>query len=114
DAGASKRTGRDAPRPETGRPALPRSLRPGGRQPLGLDSGRRADRARSHAPAWGRRTGDPGARPRAAAPAAGLTERGHMPRPGAGAPGILALGDRGRLRQLVVEAGFSDPTIDEV
>jgi SAM-dependent methyltransferase len=52
--------------------------------------------------------------PWASIPAAVLIERGHMPRPGAGAPGILALGDRGRLRQLVVEAGFSDPTIDEV
>ena len=52
--------------------------------------------------------------PWASMPAAVLTERGHMPPPEAGAPGILALGDRGRLRQLVVEAGFSDPTIDEV
>ena len=52
--------------------------------------------------------------PWASIPAGVLTERGHMPPPSAGAPGILALGDRGRLRQLVVEAGFSDPTIDEV
>ena len=52
--------------------------------------------------------------PWASIPATVLTERGHMPPPEAGAPGILALSDRGRLRQLVVQAGFSDPTIDEV
>src|SRR6185436_7573667 len=52
--------------------------------------------------------------PWASIPAAVLTERGHMPPPEASAPGIQALGDRGRLHQLVVEAGFSDPTIDEV
>ena len=52
--------------------------------------------------------------PWASIPAGVLNERGHMPPPEAGAPGILALGDRGRVRQLVVEAGFSDPTIDEV
>jgi ubiquinone/menaquinone biosynthesis C-methylase UbiE len=52
--------------------------------------------------------------PWASIPAGVLTEHGHMPRPEPGAPGILALGDRDRLGQLVVQAGFSDPTLDEV
>jgi hypothetical protein len=43
-----------------------------------------------------------------------LQERGHMPPPQAGAPGILALADRDRLRRLFVGAGFSEPHIDDV
>jgi hypothetical protein len=52
--------------------------------------------------------------PWAALPAAVLVERGHLPPPAAGTPGILALGDPNRLRGLIVAAGFSEPTIDEV
>ena len=52
--------------------------------------------------------------PWAAIPAGVLTGRGHMPPPEAGVPGILALGDRNRLRRMVVEAAFSDPELDEV
>ncbi len=52
--------------------------------------------------------------PWAALPSRVLQERGHMPAPEAGAPGILALADRDRLRHLFIEAGFSDPSIDEV
>ena len=52
--------------------------------------------------------------PWAALPSQVLRERGHMPPPQAGAPGILALGDPARLRHLFAGAGFSDPRIDEV
>jgi ubiquinone/menaquinone biosynthesis C-methylase UbiE len=52
--------------------------------------------------------------PWATVPSQVLQERGHMPQPGTGAPGILALGDPGRLRRLFAGADFSHPTIDEV
>ncbi len=52
--------------------------------------------------------------PWAALPSRVLQERGHMPPLEAGAPGILALADRDRLRRLFAEAGFSDPQIEEV
>jgi ubiquinone/menaquinone biosynthesis C-methylase UbiE len=52
--------------------------------------------------------------PWAALPARILVERGHMPPPRAGTPGILALADRDRLRELFIAAGFQDPTIEEV
>jgi hypothetical protein len=37
-----------------------------------------------------------------------------MPPPEAGAPGILALADRDRVRRLFAGAGFLDPQIEEV
>jgi SAM-dependent methyltransferase len=49
-----------------------------------------------------------------AIPSRVLQERGHMPLPEAGAPGILALADRERLQRLFAGADFSDPIIDEV
>lgn len=52
--------------------------------------------------------------PWAALPSRILQERGHMPPPEAGAPGILALADRDRVRRLFAGAGFSDPLIEEV
>jgi ubiquinone/menaquinone biosynthesis C-methylase UbiE len=52
--------------------------------------------------------------PWAALPSRILRERGHMPPPEAGAPGILALADRDRVRRLFAGAGFSDPQIEEV
>jgi SAM-dependent methyltransferase len=55
-----------------------------------------------------------GKNPWVALPCRVLQERGHMPPPEAGAPGILALADRDRLRRLFVGAGFSEPDIDEV
>jgi SAM-dependent methyltransferase len=58
--------------------------------------------------------GDAQENPWAALPAAVLQERGHMPPPDAGDPGILALGDRERLRGLFTAAGFAEPRIDEV
>jgi ubiquinone/menaquinone biosynthesis C-methylase UbiE len=56
----------------------------------------------------------PDQNPWVALPTRVLWERGHTPPPGAGAPGILALADRDRLRRLFTGAGFEDPQIDEV
>ena len=52
--------------------------------------------------------------PWVALPSKVLHERGHMPAPNAGAPGILALADRDRLRRLFADAGFSEPHGEEV
>jgi SAM-dependent methyltransferase len=52
--------------------------------------------------------------PWAALPSRVLQQRGHMPPPEAGAPGILALADRDRVRRLFSGAGFSEPQIEEV
>ncbi len=52
--------------------------------------------------------------PWAALPSRVLQQRGHMPPPEAGAPGILALADRDRLSGLFAAAGFSEPEMDEV
>lgn len=52
--------------------------------------------------------------PWAAVPSRVLQDRGHIPPPEAGAPGILALADRNRLGRLFSEAGFADPAIEEV
>jgi SAM-dependent methyltransferase len=43
-----------------------------------------------------------------------LVELGHMPPPEPGAPGIFAMGDPSRIRELVTGAGFDDPDIEEV
>ena len=58
--------------------------------------------------------GGPQENPWAVLPARVLQERGHMPPPEAGAPGILALADHERLRGLLTAAGFADPRIDDV
>jgi SAM-dependent methyltransferase len=50
----------------------------------------------------------------AAIPGMTLVERGHMPPPEPGAPGIFALGEQDRLRELVTGAGFADPEIEEL
>lgn len=52
--------------------------------------------------------------PWAALPSRVLQQRGHIPPPEAGAPGILALADRDRLRVLFTGAGVADPAIEEV
>jgi SAM-dependent methyltransferase len=52
--------------------------------------------------------------PWASLPSRVLQERGHVPPPEVGAPGILALADRDRLRRLFAGAGFSEPHIEEV
>jgi SAM-dependent methyltransferase len=50
----------------------------------------------------------------AAIPGMTLVQRGHMPPPEPGAPGIFALGDPDRIRELVTGAGFGDPEIEEL
>jgi hypothetical protein len=43
-----------------------------------------------------------------------LVQRGHMPAPVPGAPGIFALGEPGRIRELVAGAGFAEPELEEI
>jgi ubiquinone/menaquinone biosynthesis C-methylase UbiE len=52
--------------------------------------------------------------PWAAIAGATVVQRGHMPPPEPGAPGIFAMGDPARIRALVSGAGFAEPGIDEV
>lgn len=47
-------------------------------------------------------------------PGFALVEAGHVDPPEPGAPGIFALGDPERIRELVTGAGFGDPEIQEV
>jgi ubiquinone/menaquinone biosynthesis C-methylase UbiE len=53
--------------------------------------------------------GTPDRNPWAAVPAMTLMQRGHLPPPEPGAPGIFALGEPERIRDLVGEAGFAQP-----
>src|SRR5262249_2591222 len=50
----------------------------------------------------------------ASVPARVLVERGHIPAPEAGVPGIFAMADTRRVRELVTSAGFSEPEIEFV
>jgi SAM-dependent methyltransferase len=50
----------------------------------------------------------------AAIPGMTLVERGHMPPPEPGAPGIFAMGERDRVEELVAGAGFGDLRIEEL
>jgi ubiquinone/menaquinone biosynthesis C-methylase UbiE len=43
-----------------------------------------------------------------------LESQGHIPRPDPQAPGAFAMADPGRIRELVVEASFAEPEIEEV
>ena len=43
-----------------------------------------------------------------------LVELGHIPPPDPEAPGPFSMADRGRIRELVVGAGFAEPVIEEV
>ncbi len=52
--------------------------------------------------------------PWAAVPAGTLVERGHLPAPEPGAPGIFAMADPERIRALVTGAGFADPDLEEI
>src|SRR4030095_7921342 len=52
--------------------------------------------------------------PWAALPGMTLVQRGHMPPPEPGAPGIFGLGERSRLAELVTGAGFDEPEIEEL
>jgi SAM-dependent methyltransferase len=50
----------------------------------------------------------------AAIPGMTLVQRGHMPPPEPGAPGIFAMGEESRVRELVTGAGFADPRVEEL
>jgi ubiquinone/menaquinone biosynthesis C-methylase UbiE len=52
--------------------------------------------------------------PWAAVPGMTLVQRGHMPPPEPGAPGIFALGEPGRIRELLASAGFGEPQLEEI
>jgi ubiquinone/menaquinone biosynthesis C-methylase UbiE len=56
----------------------------------------------------------PDRNPWAAVPAMTLVQRGHMPAPEPGVPGIFAMGDPGRIRELVTQAGFAEPELEEI
>jgi ubiquinone/menaquinone biosynthesis C-methylase UbiE len=56
----------------------------------------------------------PAENPWAALPMSALVESGNVPAPQSGQPGILALADTARLRQLFTGAGLTEPQIDEV
>ena len=43
-----------------------------------------------------------------------LVQRGHIPPPEPGAPGIFAMADPARIRALVSEAGFGEPEVHEI
>jgi ubiquinone/menaquinone biosynthesis C-methylase UbiE len=72
-----------------------RVLRPGGRLAFAVFTG-------------------PDENPWGSVPAGVLVERSHMPPPEAGAPGLFALADQGRLSRLLADAGFSEPRFEEV
>ena len=56
----------------------------------------------------------PDRNPWAAVPAMTLVQRGQMPPPEPGAPGMFAMGDPGRVRELVTRAGFGEPELEEI
>jgi len=56
----------------------------------------------------------PQANPWAAVPAMTLVQRGHLPAPEPGAPGIFAMADPERIRSLVTDAGFDEPELEEI
>jgi ubiquinone/menaquinone biosynthesis C-methylase UbiE len=56
----------------------------------------------------------PDRNPWAAVPGMTLVQRGHMPPPQPGAPGIFAMGDADRVRELVTGAGFDEPELEEI
>jgi ubiquinone/menaquinone biosynthesis C-methylase UbiE len=56
----------------------------------------------------------PDRNPWAAIPGMTLVQRGHMPPPEPGAPGMFAMGDPGRIRELVTQAGFAEPDPEEI
>jgi SAM-dependent methyltransferase len=56
----------------------------------------------------------PDRNPWAAIPGMTLVQRGHIPPPEPGAPGIFALGMPERIQELVTGAGFGGPEIEEI
>jgi ubiquinone/menaquinone biosynthesis C-methylase UbiE len=58
--------------------------------------------------------GAPDRNPWAAVPGRVLVELGHTPPPEPGAPGIFAMADEARIRELLAGAGFDPPRVEEV
>jgi hypothetical protein len=56
----------------------------------------------------------PESNPWATIPVAALIELGHTARPDPGTPGMFALADRGRLRELLEDAGFVEVSIEPI
>jgi SAM-dependent methyltransferase len=56
----------------------------------------------------------PDRNPWAAVPGMTLVQRGHMPPPEPGAPGIFGMGEPRRIRELVTGAGFGEPELEEI
>jgi ubiquinone/menaquinone biosynthesis C-methylase UbiE len=56
----------------------------------------------------------PDLNPWAAIPGMTLVQRGHLPPPEPEAPGIFAMGDPERVRELVTGAGFGDPELEQI
>jgi ubiquinone/menaquinone biosynthesis C-methylase UbiE len=56
----------------------------------------------------------PDRNPWAAMPAMTMVQRGHMPPPAPGMPGIFALADPAQVRALVAGAGFAEPEVKEI
>jgi ubiquinone/menaquinone biosynthesis C-methylase UbiE len=58
--------------------------------------------------------GSPERNPWAAISGAAMVKHGHMPPPDVGTPGMFALAEEARIRELVTGAGFEEPRIEEV
>ncbi|HEX2127796.1 MAG TPA: methyltransferase domain-containing protein [Solirubrobacterales bacterium] len=58
--------------------------------------------------------GPPEHNPWASVPGGAMVELGHVPPPQPGDPGILAMSDPARIRELVTGAGFGEPRIKQV
>jgi SAM-dependent methyltransferase len=58
--------------------------------------------------------GTPDRNPWAGVPAMTLIRRGHFPPPEPGQPGIFAMGEPGRIRELVAGAGFGEPELEDI
>jgi ubiquinone/menaquinone biosynthesis C-methylase UbiE len=58
--------------------------------------------------------GTPDRNPWAAVPAMTLMRLGHIPRPEPGQPGIFAMGEPERIRELTAGAGFGEPELEEI
>lgn len=56
----------------------------------------------------------PDRNPWAGLPAKTMVERGHVPPPQPGAPGIFGMADPARVSSLVTGAGFGDPELEEI
>jgi ubiquinone/menaquinone biosynthesis C-methylase UbiE len=58
--------------------------------------------------------GSPERNPWAAISGAAMVKHGHIPPPEAGSPGVFAMAEEGRIRELVMGAGFGEPRIEEI